>query len=194
MISHYVNQYGYWAIFLGILLEDFGIPVPGETLLIAGSVSASKGHLHIGWIMLIGSLGAFIGDNIGYAIGRFGGRQLALLYGRYVFLNEDRLKKLETFFDKHGNKVVAISRFIAGLRQFNGIIAGMGKMKWLKFVFFNFIGAVLWVVFWASIAYFLGSKSDILFETFKQYSFIGLVFVGLLVYFIVKRKSNRVGD
>ena len=130
-----------------------------------------------------------MGDNIGYAIGYFGGRRLLLQYGRYVFLNRHRLRKLETFFDKYGNKVVAISRFIAGLRQFNGIIAGMGKMKWSKFVFFNFIGAVLWVLFWSSSAYFLGSESDILFETFKQYSLVGLVFIALFVYFIVKRKK-----
>ena len=190
MISHYVNLYGYSAIFWGILLEDFGIPSPGETLLIAGSISASQGHLLIGWIMLLGILGAFIGDNIGYAIGHFGGRRFALKYGRYVFLNENRLNKLETFFDKHGNKAVVISRFIAGLRQFNGILAGIGNMKWPKFLIFNFLGAVLWVLFWSGLAYFLGSQAEILFETFKPYIFMGLVFIALIVYCLVKRKNN----
>ncbi len=100
-------------------------------------------------------------------------------------------KKMETFFDKHGNEAVFISRFITGLRQFNGIIAGIGNMKWSKFVLFNFLGAVLWVLFWSSIAYFLGDQSEILFETFKQYSFVGLVFIALIVYYQIKRKSNR---
>ncbi len=190
MIEHSLIRFGYWAIFFGILLENFGIPIPGESLLIISSVLAAKGKLHIGWIMFFGSMGAFIGDNIGYAIGHFGGRRFALKYGRYVFLNENRLNKLETFFDKHGNKAVVISRFIAGLRQFNGILAGIGNMKWPKFLIFNFLGAVLWVLFWSGLAYFLGSQAEILFETFKPYIFMGLVFIALIVYCLVKRKNN----
>ena len=169
--ANYLNKYGYWAIFFGILLEDFGIPLPGETLMITGSVLAAKHQFNILWVIGLAITGAFIGDNIGYAIGYFGGRPLVLRHEKFLFLNEKRLLALEGFFKRHGSIIVVFARFVEGLRQFNGVIAGTMQMKWKKFLLFNFMGAVLWVVFWCSLAYFLGDKFNAAFwwDFFKNH-------------------------
>jgi len=158
-ITHFILAYGYVAVFLIILLEDFGIPVPGETALVAAGILAGTGHFNIVLILILAFLGAVIGDNIGYAIGHFGGRRLVLAYGKYVFIREKQIAAVERFFEKHGNGVIVISRFISGARQLNGIIAGIGRMHWLHFLTFNILGAALWVGAWGMAAYLLGKQS-----------------------------------
>src|SRR5215469_13282376 len=123
-----LEQYGLWAIFVLVLLEDFGIPVPGETVLIAGAIFAGSGRLNIVAVGVVGFVAAVAGDNIGYAIGRFGGRRLVDRWGKYVFLTSERLDKAEAFFDRQGAKIITIARFVEGLRQANGIIAGITEM------------------------------------------------------------------
>src|SRR5258708_11848757 len=127
------------------MIEDFGVPVPGETILIAGAIYAGAGRLNVVAVGVVGFVAAVIGDNIGFAIGHFGGRALALRWGRYVFLTEERLNKAEFFFHRHGGKVIVIARFVEGLRQANGIMAGIVGMHWRRFLAFNALGAALWV-------------------------------------------------
>src|SRR5260370_8078059 len=102
-----------------ILLEDFGVPAPGETVLIAGAIYAGSGRLNVVAVGVVGFIAAVIGDNIGFAIGHFGGRALALRWGRYVFLTEERLNKAELFFHRHGAKVIVIPRSRHAPRQPN---------------------------------------------------------------------------
>ena len=168
-ITPYLDQYGYWAVLLGVFLEDFGVPVPGETLLIAGAFFAAIGNFKVGWVVLLGFLGAVAGDNIGFMAGYFGGHRLAEKYGRYVFLNADRLNRLETYFSRHGGKIIVAARFIEGLRQFNGFIAGTGRMRWPRFLLFNALGAAIWVCFWVGITYYLGDRLVIIFTRFKMF-------------------------
>lgn len=149
-----LDHYGYLAVGGLILLEDFGIPAPGETVLIAAALYAGAGKLNILLVVLIAFVGAVIGDNIGLAIGSYGGRRLVLRWGRYVFINEERLQKAEGFFGRHGGKVVVVARFIEGLRQVNGIVAGISEMRWRHFAVYNAIGAALWVGAWSSVGYF----------------------------------------
>src|ERR1700733_308476 len=118
-LSSPLQHYGVWAIGLLLMLEDFGIPVPGETILIAGAIYAGAGRLNIVAVGVVGFIAAIIGDNIGFAIGHFGGRALALRWGSYVFLTGERLDSTERFFARHGGKVIVIARFIEGLRQAN---------------------------------------------------------------------------
>jgi membrane protein DedA with SNARE-associated domain len=160
-----IDKYGYLAVGGLLLLEDFGIPAPGETVLIAAAFYAGLGQLNIVVVILIGILGAVLGDNIGFAIGHFGGHPLVLRFGKYVFITPERLHKTETFFNKQGGKIIIVARFIEGLRQLNGIIAGLSEMKWLKFLMYNVIGAVTWVSFWAFVGYAGGSH----IETFLHY-------------------------
>ena len=134
LVAPYLEHYGYWAVLLLVMLEDFGVPVPGETILIAAAIFAGAGRLNVVMVGLVGFIAAVIGDNIGFAIGHFGGRALALRWGKYVFLTEERLAKAEVFFNRHGGKIIVVARFIEGLRQANGIIAGITGMHWKKFV------------------------------------------------------------
>ena len=120
-----LNHFGLWAVLLFVLIEDFGIPVPGETILIAASVYAGTGRLNVVAVAAVGFIAAVTGDNIGFAIGHFGGRALALRWGHYVFLTEARLDKAAGFFDRHGAWIITVARFIEGLRQANGIVAGI---------------------------------------------------------------------
>src|ERR1700727_1096980 len=114
-LSGPLNHYGYWAILALVTLEDFGIPVPGETILIAAAIYAGHQQLNVLAVGVVGFVAAIIGDNIGFAIGHFGGRALALKWGKYVFLTEERLVQAEKFFDHHGGKVIVAARFIEGL-------------------------------------------------------------------------------
>jgi membrane protein DedA with SNARE-associated domain len=191
-----LEQYGLWAIFVLVLLEDFGIPVPGETVLIAGAVYAGSGRLNIVAVGVVGFVAAVLGDNIGYAIGRFGGHAVVLRWGRYVGMTAERLDKAQDFFNRHGGKIITIARFIEGLRQANGIIAGIIEMRWLKFVAFNALGAALWVGTWVTLGYFAGQHIATIYHYITQYSFyllivLAVAFVGYVVYRL--RKRERAG-
>jgi membrane protein DedA with SNARE-associated domain len=170
-----LQHYGLWVILALVLIEDFGIPVPGETVLIAGAIYAGAGRLNIVAVGLIGFAAAIGGDNIGYAIGRFGGRELVERWGRYVFLTIERLEKTEHFFNRHGGKIITIARFIEGLRQANGIIAGLAKMRWLRFLAFNALGAALWVGTWVSVGYFAGQHINTIYNDITTYSLYVLI-------------------
>ncbi len=186
-----LNHYGYLAIAVLITLEDFGVPVPGETVLIAGAVYAGAGRLNIVVVAVIGFAAAVVGDNIGYAIGRFGGRELVVRYGRYVFLTRERLGKAEGFFDRHGAIVVTFARFVEGLRQANGIIAGIMRMPWWRFVVFNALGAALWVGVWASLGYLAGDHITAIYRTVTSYLLYVLIAVGAIIAALFIRQVIR---
>lgn len=157
-VHQFVVDYGYLAVFLGILLEDFGLPTPGETMLIAGAVMASRGSFNIVWLLSIAWLGAVIGDSIGYLIGATGGHRLLVRYGGRVGITLERLQKVEEFFARYGDIVIVFARFFVILRQFNGIVAGSLEMPWPRFFLYNAIGAALWVGFWGGLTYWLGRR------------------------------------
>jgi membrane protein DedA with SNARE-associated domain len=181
VLAPLLNRYGYAAIIAVIILEDFGIPAPGETVLIAAAVYAGAGQLNIIAVVLIAVAAAVVGDNIGYAIGRFGGRALVVRYGRYVLLNEQRLNRAEEFFGRHGAAIVTVARFIDGLRQLNGLIAGITGMPWWRFLMFNALGAGLWVGVWAGIGYTAGNHITLIYERISRYELLLLVALGVLV-------------
>ncbi|HUA46008.1 MAG TPA: DedA family protein [Solirubrobacteraceae bacterium] len=185
-----LDKYGYLALGL-IFLEDFGVPVPGETVLIIAAVYAGTGRLNIWLVALIGFLAAVLGDNVGFAIGHFGGRPLAERYGKYILLTPERLDKTASFFDRHGGKVIVIARFVEGLRQANGIIAGITGMHWARFVPFNMLGAALWVALWVSIGYFSGSHIDTIYNTATRYEAYFGIAVGLLILAFIGRRVWR---
>jgi membrane protein DedA with SNARE-associated domain len=183
-----LNNYGYLAIFGLVLIEDFGVPVPGETVLILGAVYAGTGRLSIVLVALLGLLGAITGDNIGFAIGHFGGRRLVERYGRYILLTPARLDKATAFFERHGGKIITVARFIEGLRQANGIIAGTTGMHWARFLVFNALGAALWVGVWTAVGYFSGSHITSIYNAASRYStYLAIAFAVLVVGFILRR-------
>jgi membrane protein DedA with SNARE-associated domain len=186
-----LDHYGYLAVAGLIMLEDFGVPAPGETVLIAGAVYAGAGHLNIIAVVLIAVAAAVLGDNIGYAIGHFGGRRLVLRFGRYVFLTPRRLDTAERFFTRHGGKVVTIARFVEGLRQANGIIAGITGMRWRRFLAFNTLGAVLWVGVWAGLGYLAGNHITAIYDQIHRYQLYALLAVGLVLAALIVRHLLR---
>jgi membrane protein DedA with SNARE-associated domain len=186
-----LDQFGYLAVLALVLIEDFGVPVPGETILVLAAVYAGTGRLNIVLVALLGFCGAVIGDNIGFAIGHFGGRRLVERYGHYIFLTPERLDKTTRFFDRHGGKIIVVARFVEGLRQANGIIAGTSGMHWARFLVFNAIDAALWVLFWTSVGYFSGSHINTIYSDATRYSTYLAIAVGALLLAYIARRVVR---
>jgi membrane protein DedA with SNARE-associated domain len=191
-----LNNYGYLAVGGLVLVEDFGIPLPGETILIAAALYAGAGKLNVVAVGVIAWVCAVIGDNIGFAIGHFGGRRLALKYGKYIFLTPKRLDQAEQFFDHHGGKIIVAARFIEGLRQANGIVAGITGMHWKRFIPFNALGAALWVGLWVSVGYLAGSHITTIYDQITRYSLYVLIalavaVVALVVFRLRKHRRTR---
>ena len=190
-LSPIINQYGYLAVGGLITLEDFGIPAPGETVLITAAVFAGLGHLNIFIVIITAIIGAVIGDNIGFSIGYFGEQAIIEKYGRYIFLTKERLEKLKTIFNKKGYLIVIFARFIEGLRQANGIIAGLSEMSWQRFLLYNTIGATLWVTLWASIGYFSANYINSLLKYQTYLTIIVTILILALIGYKLLKKYKR---
>lgn len=194
-----LDRWGYLAVAFLLFVEDFGVPAPGETILIAASVYAGAGRLNIVAVGVIAFAAAVLGDNTGYAIGHFGGRALVLRYGRYVRLTEERLSKAEGFFTRRGGAIVTVARFIEGLRQANGIVAGTTGMHWRKFLFYNALGAALWVGTWTSVGYLAGDHIETIYRQVSRYSLylLAAAVVLVIVWAVLRyrrRRSHRQPD
>ena len=196
-LQPYLARYGYLAVFVAIFLEDFGVPMPGETLLIAGALLASRGDFSIYILMITAWCAAVLGDNVGYAIGRFGGRRLVLRFGRYVLVTPQRLQHAERFFEKRGAIVVVIARFIEILRELNGIIAGIAGMRWWRFLLYNAAGAGLWVGFWSVLFFHLGRQGKRIAFRLRGYEplaaaiLVALIIVAIALRFVLRRRRRR---
>src|SRR5450755_1922279 len=153
----FVADYGYWAVALALLLENAGIPLPGEsTLLLASFLAYSEHRLHLGWIIVVATCAATLGDNLGYALGHYGGRPLLDRYQNFFRIPQARLEQGEKMFARYGAVTIFFARFIFGLRMFAGPLAGVLRMRWRAFVLFNFLGATVWVTFIAGAGYLFG--------------------------------------
>ncbi|MFG3044225.1 DedA family protein [Streptomyces sp. NPDC048202] len=186
-----LGQYGYWAVGAIIFLEDFGVPAPGETILLAAGVYAGAGELNIVAVAGIALAAAVIGDNVGYVIGRTGGRAFVERWGKYILLTPKRFAAAEAFFQRHGGKIVTVARFVEGLRQANGIIAGTTGMAWPRFLAFNALGAVLWVGLWSTLAYVAGSHITTVYDEIVRYQRYVLIAAGILVAALIVRHLVR---
>lgn len=152
LVEPWLDRYGYGAVFVAVGVEGFGVPAPGETLLIAGALDAAgSANLNIGGLLLTAFLAAALGGSLGYWIGRRGGRALL----RRFRIDERRLQKIEQGFARYGGGLIVIARFFDGLRQLSGIAAGILEMPWWTFTLFNVVGAALWVGCWGLGVYYL---------------------------------------
>jgi len=183
-----LDNYGYLAV-AGLLFgENLGAPiVPGETMLIAGAIYAGAGRLNVVALGLIAVAACVTGAWGGWAIGWFGGRALAERYGRYVFLTPARLDRAERFFSSRGALVITFARFLEGLRQANGIIAGITEMPWPRFLVFNGVGAVLWVTVWISAGYLAGDHITAIYQDVTKYLLYVLIALAVAVALLVAR-------
>jgi membrane protein DedA with SNARE-associated domain len=154
-LLHLIGRYGYLVVFFGVMLESGGVPLPGETVLIAAGALVHRGVLDFVDTLFFGILGAVIGDQIGYWVGRFGGRPFVLRWGRYALITPARLGHAEAFFDRHGGRAVFLARFVTGLRVFGALVAGTSRMPWGKFALYNVLGGIVWATAAVSLGYFL---------------------------------------
>jgi membrane protein DedA with SNARE-associated domain len=184
-IQQLVETHGYLAVGLVVGLESMGIPLPGETILVAAAVYASqKPELNIWLVYAAACAGAIIGDNLGYWIGREWGYRLALRHGRYVRLTEGKLKLGQYLFAKHGGKVVFFGRFVAILRILAAFLAGVNQMPWWRFLIANALGGVIWAAVFTFIPYYLGLGIKELTRPFAIAAGVAAVvgFVGFVLF------------
>ena len=191
-IDGWLESYGYLVVFLLVMLESIGVPVPGETALIGAALYAGSTHkLEIWWVIGVAIAGAIIGDNIGFSIGRYGGARLLLRHGHKIRLHEGRLKIGIWLFRRHGGKVVFWGRFVSILRAYAAFLAGTNQMAWPRFLVFNAAGAVVWATAFGVAYYVFGSALQRLSTTIDIT--LGVAGVIGLVAFLVwsKRKEDE---
>jgi membrane protein DedA with SNARE-associated domain len=185
-------RYGYAVLFVGVLLENAGLPVPGETTLLAGAALAQFGRLSLPWVIACAAAGAIVGDNIGFAIGRNGGRRLAERHGSKIGLTPARLHDFDRFFHKYGAATVFIARFVTGLRVFCAVLAGGSELRWRTFLFFNAAGAIVWSATIAALGYSLAYSWDTLERWIGRSGFVALALIGAVagIAYLRKRRSS----
>jgi membrane protein DedA with SNARE-associated domain len=157
LLRNAVVHYGYWAVAVALLIENAGIPVPGETiLLLASFVAYSEHDLNLGWIIVVATIAATVGDNLGFALGHYGGRPLLARYQSFFRIEDKHVEQAENLFARFGAVAIFFARFVFGMRIIAGPMAGVLRMHWRKFLIFNFLGAALWVTVISCAGYFFG--------------------------------------
>lgn len=195
-IQDFAQHYGYWAVFLGILLENIGIPIPGETVTLAGGFLAGNDQLSY-WLVLGNAvLGATLGGNVGYWVGRSGGWPLLLNIGRLFRVEEARLVALRDQFSENATKAVFLGRFVALLRIFASPLAGIAQMPYLKFLLYNTLGALAWASVMVSLSYFAGQFIPLeqLVTWASQFALLTLLIVLawlLIPFWLESRKAKQ---
>jgi membrane protein DedA with SNARE-associated domain len=193
-----LDHYGYGAIALLLLLESIGVPVvPGELALIGGAIFAGTGRAGLN-VVLVGVVAVVVtiaGAEIGYLIGKYAGRELILRYGKYILIKPHHLDRAEAIVSHYGGIVVVIARYIVGLREANGIIAGITEMRWFTFLIFNVIGACAWVATWLTLGYVAGDHIAAIYADVNRYFlYLLIVLVVLLAVYIgrwlLRRRSG----
>jgi len=179
-IQEIAHEYGYWAIFAGILIENTGIPIPGETITMVGGFLAGSGELDYLWVLGTAILGAVLGDSLGYWIGYYGGWPLLTRVGRLFRVPESQLLRVRERFAENAAQAVFLGRFIALLRIFAGPLAGIARMPYLKFLLCNVAGATVWATVMVSLSYFVGRLVPLeqMIAWAAQFAFLAL---GLMV-------------
>lgn len=188
---HLLENYGYLAVLVFVTIESTGIPFPGETmLLIAAIYAGTNHHLSIVFVIISAAAGAILGDNLGFWVGREGGYRLLRRYGRYIRLDERKLKLGQYLFQKHGNKVVFFGRFVAVLRAWAAFLAGTNRMRWINFLFFNALGGIVWATLFGLGGYFLGDRVH---QLSGPVGIIALVIAALILiaFFIFLRRNEK---
>jgi membrane protein DedA with SNARE-associated domain len=196
-IQSFVEAHSDWALltlFVLLTLESFGLPLPGETVLIACSVLASQGSLSIEWVIAVGIAAAIVGDNLGYWAARKGGRPLLERHRLTRTYAERYIPRGEAFFAKHGGKAVFIGRFVAVLRVTAAWIAGLSHMHWWRFLGWNAAGGIVWATAVALVSYFLGDAAAEALGRYGLYAAGGAVVITALGFLVVRRLERRVLD
>ena len=191
-LRDHFTAHGYWTLAITLLLENAGIPLPGETVLLFASFLAHEHReLNLGLIILVGTVACTLGDNIGYWIGYRGGRPLLDRY-RGVFHISDRVvERGEKLFDSYGAVTILFARFVFGMRVIAGPLAGVLRMPWRKFAIYNFLGAAWWVATVSSVGYLVGHHWDKLVQIVTRINLVVVVALALLLFYLWRRNRRR---
>ncbi|GAU86506.1 DedA family protein [Bosea sp. BIWAKO-01] len=173
-VEPYIREYGAVAIFVILFLESLGALLPGESALIFAGVLASRGELSLSAVLFNAWVGAVLGDNVGYLIGRTFGRAVILKHGSRIGLTPERFNRVEAVFARYGPATVAGARFVNILRQLNGIAAGTTGMDWRRFLLFNALGGALWVAVWGAGAFYFGTHISGIAAYIPRWGHVGI--------------------
>lgn len=183
-------RYGYGASAVAVMAEGIGIPLPGQTLVIASSLEAAAGRMNIVLVLVLVTASAIVGNSVGYAIGRWGGRAAL---GR-LKVNPARQQHLEGVFERRGGIIIVVARFVDGLRQLNGIVAGVLKMPWWPFTAYNVAGAALWAGVWSLGTYYLGRDMHVIADFFhrpkRSLYVVSAIAVAALIAYLLRRGTR----
>jgi membrane protein DedA with SNARE-associated domain len=190
-VTHFFTSHGLPLLFLVIMLESFGVPLPGETALIAFGVLASQGHYSIVEVIAVASAAAIVGDNLGYlVIGRWGGRRLFERWGFLRRRTEHVLPATERLMEKHGGKVVFFGRFVAILRYTAAWVAGIAGMPWRKFLFWNAAGGICWATLVGLVSYYAGGAAADAIQRYGIYA-VAVVAGAVLVFYLITHFGKK---
>jgi membrane protein DedA with SNARE-associated domain len=193
ILRNALAHYGYWALAAILLLENAGIPLPGETVLLLASFLAYSQHeLQLTWIIAVGTLAATLGDNLGFALGHFGGRPVLDRYQSIFRIPQTTLTRGENLFARYGAATIFFARFVFGMRIIAGPLAGVLRMPWRRFLLFNFLGAALWVSVIASVGYLFGRHWERLEHILKRFDILAAILLVLIAFYLWRR--NRRSD
>ena len=189
-LTHFIVAHGLPLLFLVVMLESFGLPLPGETALIAFAVLASQGHYGILWVIVLAAAAAIIGDNLGYwLLGRLGGRALFRRWRWLARYTERVLPAAERLMARHGGKTVFFGRFVTVLRYTAAWVAGLGRMPWWRFLFWNAAGGIAWATLVGLLAYYAGQAAA---DAVKRYGlFAGAGIAALVVIVLLGVRFGR---
>jgi membrane protein DedA with SNARE-associated domain len=190
-VDSLIEAAGYPLVLLLVMAESGGVPVPGETALIAGAVFASQGKLSLPAVIAIAAAGAIVGDNIGYVIGRRGGRWLLQKPGPFHRQRLEVLATGEPFFERHGPKAVFFGRFILGLRTWASWLAGATKMRWRTFALWNAIGGIIWASAIGIAAYYIGRSAESAVSAFGIFGLVAVAIAALSLFVAHRRRRRR---
>ena len=180
LLRRHFQEWGYWTVVIALLLENAGVPVPGETILLFASFLAySEQELRLPYIILVGTLACTMGDNIGYAVGHRGGRPLLERYKHVFHIPERTIRRGEGLFVRYGSVTIFFARFVFGMRIIAGPLAGVLRMPWKQFAMFNFLGAATWVTVISVVGFLFGSEWHQLMRILRRFN------LGVLVLFVV---------
>lgn len=187
----FLPRYGYAILFLGIALENAGLPLPGEVFLFAAGFLASTGSLKLPFVIALGAAGAVVGDSLSYLLGRLGGERLPQLYCKMTLGSADCVRKTHEYFARRGGLTVAFARFVVGVRAFAAPMAGATKMAYPRFLAYDAPGALLWAALMAALGYLFGSRWDRLQADYRRYYGFVLLTVLLVTLGYILMKSLR---
>jgi len=191
-VTHLIENYGLIVLFALVAVESSGIPVPGEAALVTAGILASRGHFEIEWVIVVAAAGAIVGDNIGYWIGRKGGRRIIRRWEWTQRVSARFLPPAERYFERHGGKTVFVARFIGILRVAGAWIAGISRMHWWRFLAWNAAGGICWAILVGLVSYYAGEAAA---HAIERWGLIGgavAAVLGVLVVLAAHLVGRRV--